>query len=97
MELFNRIAEGFTESRNSAYAVAGSMGGGLVSIHLLDIPASGGVADGVELALKWGMTLTMAGITGLVTKMGADTWTEHIKPKIKIFKNGKKSDEQKRA
>ncbi len=96
MGILDWVGRYFTEGRNKAYEVAGYMGGGFVSVHLLNISTTNGFIDGLELALKWGITLTMAAITGLVTKMGADMWSDHIKPKIKIFRNGKE-DKQRRA
>jgi len=96
MELLDWVGRYFTEGRNKAYEVAGYMGGGLVSVHLLDIHAHDRVIIGMEIALKWTVTLVMAAITGLVTKMGADLWSDHLKPRLKIFRNGKKN-EQRRA
>ena len=97
MELLDWIDRYFTQGRNKAYQVAGYMGGGWVSIRLLDIPSHSPALAWVEISLKWIVTIVMAGITGLVTKMGADLWSEHLKPKIKIFRNGKTEDEQRRA
>jgi hypothetical protein len=97
MELLDWVGRYFTEGKNKVYEVAGYMGGGIVSINLLNIHPASGVTLGMEIALKWVITLVMAGITGLVTKMGADLWSDHIKHKIKIFKNGRKKDEQRRA
>ena len=97
MELLDWVGRYFTQGRNKAYQVAGYMGGGIVSIHLLDVPLHPSKYAWVEVSLKWIITIVMAGITGLVTKMGADLWSEHLKPKIKIFRNGKTEDEQRRA
>jgi hypothetical protein len=98
MELLDWVGRYFTEGQNKAYEVAGYMGGGLVSINLLNITPAHGTVLGLEIALKWVVTLVMACITGLVTKMGADFWTDHLKNKIKIFRNGKNgSEQQKRA
>ena len=97
METINGILRHFSQSQNKAYAIAGSMGGGLVSVHLLDIPVNPGLHDGLELVLKWVITILMACLTGLVTKMGADLWTIKIKPKLKIFEDEKSTDNQRRA
>lgn len=98
MELLNWVGRYFTQGRNKIYQVAGGMGGGLVSIHFLDIHTPAGIIAGVELAIKWLITIVAAYLTGLVTKSGADTWSEYIKPKIKFLNNGKgESERQKRA
>jgi len=97
METANGIRDAFTEGQNKVYAIAGSMGGGLVSVHLLDIPVNPGLHDGMELILKWFITILMACLTGLVTKMGADLWTIKIKPKLKMFNDESDSDKQRRA
>lgn len=97
MELLNWVGRYFTTGKNKAYQIAGNMGGGIVSIHLLDLPLNPAKYAWVEVSLKWLVTIVMAMITGLVTKMGADLWSEHLKPKIKFLNNGKKSEESKRA
>ena len=86
-----RIWEYFSEKKDQAYNIAGIMGSGIFSYHLLVSSAN------AELVIKYMIGLVMAGLGGMVTKAGATFWDDILKHKVnKIFKNDKR-DEEKRA
>jgi hypothetical protein len=96
MEIINRIIGFITQERNEAYTWAGAIGGGYFSAHLLTIHAGVWSFMNGEAIIKTTIAISMAFAIGFSTKLGA-ILAEEIKPKIKIFKNGRKKDEQRRA
>jgi hypothetical protein len=97
MEIFNRILGYFAEEKNQGYALGGITGGWIYGVHLLTSSPSVWAFLTAEFFLKGVIGIVYAIISGILVKESLELFTEKIKPKIKIFKNGKRKDEEKRA
>ena len=89
MEILSLVFRHVFSDENKAIFIGSVVGGWLYSVHLL---TSGSTP---ELVVKFVMGLVMAGITGFMTVLGKDFY--QLKIKRKIFKDGKRDDNQKRA
>jgi hypothetical protein len=105
MERFNRLSDycytiikNLTSKENKGYAVGGMVCGGFYGAGLLSTFKDFWAVFSIAVILKGVMGLVYVGLSGMVTKMGAELWSDKIKPKIKFLNNGKdRSNTQKRA
>jgi hypothetical protein len=105
MERLNRLPDYLyqavkylTQKDNKGYALGGMVCGGFYSAGLLGTFKDFWAFISLAVLLKGFLGLVYVGMSGMVTKMGAELWSEKIKPKIKFLNNGKrKSEGQKRA
>lgn len=86
-----------TEGKNKGYAFGGMVCGGFYGAGVLSSFKDFAAFFSIAIILKGIMGLVYVGMSGMVTKMGAELWSDKIKPKIKFFNNGKNNDDKKRA